>query len=171
MPPSGKRNRRSENRSGGKKRGRTARTRSRILPLLKKHFSLSYIKALSETLLLFLFTCFLLNLSAGFGDLKYVDVRLMFVAVISCLHGLRFGLLSILLASLSYIWSLTRAQIDISYLLYSVDTWVPFVVYGITGASISYVTDRFRDERESLKKPTSFYKRNTSFFSRSTKRL
>lgn len=126
--------------------------RSRILPLLKKHFSLSYIKALSETLLLFLFTCFLLNLSAGFGDLKYVDVRLMFVAVISCLHGLRFGLLSILLASLSYIWSLTRAQIDISYLLYSVDTWVPFVVYGITGASISYVTDRFRDERESLKK-------------------
>src|SRR5699024_4144819 len=55
--------------------------RSRILPLLKKHFSLSYIKALSETLLLFLFTCFLLNLSAGFGDLKYVDVRLMFVAV------------------------------------------------------------------------------------------
>lgn len=114
--------------------------------LLKK----PVIGAAIETLLLFAFTCFLLYFSKGASDIKYVDIRLMFVALVSCMHGVRFGIVAIILASLSYAFGLSREQIDISYILYSVDTWIPFVVYTVTGVFIGYMVDRRKDEKESL---------------------
>ncbi|MDY3920165.1 MAG: NAD(P)-dependent oxidoreductase [Candidatus Limivivens sp.] len=121
-----------------------------FLHSLKRVLRRPGIKSFLETMVLFALTCLLLRFSTDVADLKYVDIRLMFVAIVSCLHGMRFGILSIFLACLSYVWSLTRAQVDISYLLYSVDTWVPFVVYMITGASIGYIVERDRDEKEAV---------------------
>lgn len=119
---------------------------SRIRNLYRK----PTVRAALETLLLFALTLLLLNYSKDVSDLKYVDIRLMFVAMVSSMHGVKFGLLAIFLACASYIYSLLASQVDISYLLYSVDTWVPFVVYAITGASIGYMTDRKQDEKENL---------------------
>ncbi len=123
-----------------------SRFRKKVARLLKR----KSIRGLGETLLAFAGVCLLLPFSQDISDLKYVDIRLMFVAVISALHGLKLGLLAILLASASYLYSLTSAQVDVSYFLYSVDTWIPFVVYSLAGASIGYLTDRRLDEYDSL---------------------
>ena len=104
-----------------------------------------------ETMLLFAGTSFLLRFGKDVSDLKYVDIRLMFVSVVSCLHGVQMGVLAIILASLSYIYSLISSNVDVSYLLYSVDTWVPFVVYTIAGAIIGYSVDRRQDDMDALK--------------------
>lgn len=103
-----------------------------------------------ETLILFAGTCFLLRFEQDVSDLKYVDIRLMFVSVVSCLYGVKMGVMAIVLASLSYIYSLLSANVDVSYLLYSVDTWIPFVVYTIAGAVIGYSVDRRQDDMDAL---------------------
>ena len=50
------------------------------------------------------------------------------------------------------VYSLAASYVDISYLLYSVDTWVPFVIYAVTGSVLGYLTGRRRDEAEALRR-------------------
>lgn len=104
-----------------------------------------------ETAGLFAVTTLLMRLTGSGLDNKYADLRMMFVAVVSCLHGMRMGILGIILACLSYMAELHSAQIDVSYLVYSVDTWVPFVAYFITGTVIGYMVDRRQDDMDNLK--------------------
>lgn len=109
-----------------------------------------YVKAVLETLALYVLCQFLVGRSSDMSDLKYVDIRLMFVVLVSCLHGVKMGVLAVVLASLSYISSLLQAHVDISYLLYSVDTWIPFAAYLTAGAVVGYIVDRRKDDEESL---------------------
>lgn len=106
----------------------------------------------AETLVLFGITLLLLRFSKDVSDLKYVDIRLMFVALVASCYGSGMGLAAVALASLSYLYSLAVSYVDISYLLYSVDTWVPFVIYAVTGSVLGYLTGRRRDELEALRR-------------------
>lgn len=103
------------------------------------------VRRLADTLGLFAVACVLLRFAGGVGDLKYVDVRMMFVAIVACRYGAQTGIFAVALACLSYLYSLATSYVDASYLLYSVDTWVPFVVYSITGAAVGYTADRQRE--------------------------
>ena len=106
----------------------------------------------AETLVLFGITLLLLRFSKDVSDLKYVDIRLMFVALVASCYGSGMGLAAVALASLSYLYSLAVSYVDISYLLYSVDTWIPFVIYAVTGSVLGYLTGRRRDELEALRR-------------------
>lgn len=110
------------------------------------------LRSAAEVLLLFGITLLLLRFSKDVSDLKYVDIRLMFVALVASCYGSGMGLAAVALASLSYLYSLAASYVDISYLLYSVDTWVPFVIYGVTGSVLGYLTGRRRDEAEGLRR-------------------
>lgn len=110
------------------------------------------LRSLGETLVLFGITVGLLRFSKDMSDLKYVDIRLMFVALVASCYGSGMGLVAVALASLSYVYSLASSYVDVSYLLYSVDTWVPFVIYAVTGSLLGYLTGRRRDEMEALRR-------------------
>lgn len=110
------------------------------------------LRSAAETLVLFGITLLLLRFSKDVSDLKYVDIRLMFVAVVASGYGSGMGLAAVALACLSYLYSLASSYVDISYLLYSVDTWVPFVIYAVTGSVLGYLTGRRRDEAEGLRR-------------------
>lgn len=110
------------------------------------------LRSAAETLVLFGVTLLLLRFSKDVSDLKYVDIRLMFVAVVASGYGSGMGLAAVALACLSYLYSLASSYVDISYLLYSVDTWVPFVIYAVTGSVLGYLTGRRRDEAEGLRR-------------------
>lgn len=112
------------------------------------------LRSTAEMLALFGITLLLLRFSKDVSDLKYVDIRLMFVAVVASGYGSGMGLAAVVLASLSYLYSLAASYVDISYLLYSVDTWVPFVIYAVTGSVLGYLTGRRRDEAEGLRRQT-----------------
>lgn len=126
-------------------------TRKAFFWKLRRLGHYSFLKEGLETIVLFILTCILMSYQTDVSDLKYVDIRLMFVVLVSCLHGMKSGALAIILASLSYIYSLNMSKIDISYLLYSVDTWIPFVVYMIAGAVVGYIVDRRKDEEANLR--------------------
>lgn len=122
-------------------------------PAASRRFSLPpQLRGVGETLVLFGITLGLLRFSKDVSDLKYVDIRLMFVALVACCYGSGLGLLAVALASLSYLYSLAASYVDISYLVYSVDTWVPFVIYAVTGSVLGYLTGRRRDETEALRR-------------------
>lgn len=123
----------------------------KYLENIKKALKYPALREIVETLLLFVLTCFFLRLGKDVSDLKYVDIRLMFVALVSCQYGIGMGTLSVVLACASYIYSLMSAQVDVSYLLYSVDTWIPFIAYIITGSVIGYIVNRQKDENETMK--------------------
>ncbi|HAW12112.1 MAG TPA: hypothetical protein DCW34_00035, partial [Erysipelotrichaceae bacterium] len=109
-----------------------------------------YVRAALETTVLFVLMEIILSLTASVSDLKYVDIRLMFVAVCCSIHGMGSGILSIILACFSYIMHLYMAHVDISYFLYQVDSWIPFACYIALGGFVGYMFDVLRDEKESL---------------------
>lgn len=110
------------------------------------------LRSTAEVLALFGITLLLLRFSKDVSDLKYVDIRLMFVAVVASCYGSGMGMAAVALACQSYLYSLAASYVDISYLLYSVDTWVPFVIYAVTGSVLGYLTGRRRDEAEGLRR-------------------
>lgn len=103
-----------------------------------------------QNLLLFAVTVFVSSYAAGWEDLRYVDVRLLYVVIVAISFGMRQGLLATVLAILSYLVSLLQSQIDISYVLYSVDSWIPFIIYGIAGAFAGYWSDKKNDDYDGL---------------------
>ena len=110
------------------------------------------LKKYGETILLFVVLCFILNKTTGNTDLKFIDFRLLYVVIISCLYGLKQGILAIILTCISYTTALIGAGIDVSYLIYSIDSWMPYVMYILTGGIIGYYFDKKKHEIDGYKK-------------------
>ncbi len=107
---------------------------------------------LLQNLLAFAIACGLAGLAKDFSDLRYVDVRLLYVIIIAICFGMRQGIIATALACASYAGGLIVSGIDLSYLLYSVSSWVPFIVYGVAGAFGGYWSDRRNDEYDALER-------------------
>lgn len=107
-----------------------------------------YVRALTEVLGLFTITQMLLPHIHDSADLRFVDLRLLFVMLVAIRYGMGGGLMAVVLASVSYALALHQIGIDMSYLLYSVENWIPFIVYGVCGVAIGYSADRRNDMLE-----------------------
>jgi nucleoside-diphosphate-sugar epimerase len=108
-------------------------------------------KGLLENLLLFLLALIFKKFANDYTDLRFIDVRLMYVVMVGMVYGVKQGLVATVLASASYIYDLSTANIDISYLLYSINSWMPIVFYMIAGAWTGYMTDKRIDDMEAEK--------------------
>jgi UDP-glucuronate decarboxylase len=109
------------------------------------------VKSLLENILLFMLAIIFKKFASNYTDLRFVDVRLMYVVMVGMVYGVKQGLLATVLASGSYIYDLSTANIDISYLLYSINSWMPIVFYMIAGAWTGYLTDKRIDDMEAEK--------------------
>lgn len=118
-------------------------------PVIKRFAPGSFLRSGVETVLLFVVTQGILPFSQNVPDLKYVDVRALFVALTACFYGTEMGMLAAVLASGSYLYSLAVSYVDVSYLIYSVDTWIPFIAYIITGLVIGNHTNRRKETQKS----------------------
>ncbi len=117
----------------------------------KKHIKIAqntFLRQLVQNLLLFaLLTC--VNVfSSDWSDIRFVDVKLLYVVIVSISFGIRQGIIAVILASTAYIVKLSMSDVDLSYIAYSIDTWIPFIVYGLAGAVVGYVTDKKNDEMD-----------------------
>ncbi len=130
----------------GRQAPRKADTLKHRFKVFKKQKRL--LAALAEVLVMFVVTQLLLPYVHDSVDLRFVDLRLLFVMLSAIRYGMGMGLASMGLASLSYVLTLRQMGIDMSYLLYSVDTWIPFIIYGICGVAVGYWADRRNDMLE-----------------------
>lgn len=103
------------------------------------------VRGVIETLVLFVIMHFLSVLTSGITDFRFVDIRLLFVMLIAIMFGTYFGLFAAVLACISYVSDMLGSRIDISYLLYSVDSWLPFIAYIFAGGMFGYLTDKKND--------------------------
>lgn len=111
----------------------------------------TFAKETLQNLLMFAAALLLVRFSTDWSDIRFVDVRLLYVVLISLLFGMRQGIIAMVLASVSYLTSLLFSGVDITYILYSIESWIPFILYGIVGAFAGYITDKRNDEQRSMR--------------------
>lgn len=110
-----------------------------------------FLKNLLENILLFALAMFFKRYASDYTDLRFIDVRLMYVVIVGMIYGVRQGIVATILASVSYVYELYMANIDVSFLLYSLNSWMPIVFYMIAGAWTGYMTDKRIDDMEAEK--------------------
>ena len=89
---------------------------------------------------------FLNNLTGTLVQFRFVDFRLLYVVLLGSLHGIRFGLLAAVLASISILYSWYLSGLDWALLIYNVENWLPIAMYIIAGAATGYQRDKKENE-------------------------
>lgn len=92
-----------------------------------------------ETLLLFLLIQLLIPVTSDSVNFQFVDLRLFFVVIIGCSHGMLFGTLAGVLACVSMYFSYAGTGITGIMQFYNINFWLPFAVYLMTGSITGYL--------------------------------
>ena len=100
---------------------------------------------LAEVLAAWLGTEALVRLTATQAQFRMVDLRLLFVVLVSTVHGLNLGVLAALLAAGSLVLGYMRQGIAPILLFYEPSYWLAFLVYFVVGAVCGYVQLRSAD--------------------------
>lgn len=77
--------------------------------------------------------------------LRFIDCRLVYVAVIGILHGLNAGIMAVILSCVGYVLSIT-GQTHWQVVFYNVENWLPFACYLLMGAISGYTKDKYESE-------------------------
>lgn len=115
---------------------------------IRKKKERTFARELAQNLILFAVITGINVGSSDWSDIRFVDVKLLYVVVIAISFGMRQGLIATVMASAAYIARLYFSGVDLTYIAYSIDTWIPFIIYGLAGAVIGYITDKKNDELE-----------------------
>ncbi len=117
-----------EYRKRQEKENRTEKKRTfKGLALLKKYAG---VKGVLEALLLFGIMLLILPYTRDATDLRYVDIRLAYIAMVSAMFGMKIGIFATFLACVSYVVDLGKDGIDLTYLIY---VWKPGCPSSYTG--------------------------------------
>ncbi len=116
-----------------KTEGFLSRIRSRL------HASPDWLLKGLELALLFLVVQGLLPLTSDTVYFRYVDLRLFYVVILGCTHGMGTGLAAGVLACISLFFAYQDTGITGIMLFYNVEFWLPFAVYLMTGAITGYM--------------------------------
>ena len=103
------------------------------------------IKSYFETIGLFIVLCVILKCTKDNSDFRFIDFKLVFIVTVASMYGIRQGILAICLSCMLYIWNIKNSGIDITYLVYSIDSWMPFVMYILAGAVVGYNIDKKKE--------------------------
>lgn len=120
---------------------------TRLRTFLSRH---SFVVKLVELFIGFLLMELLNRLTSTTVQFNYVDFRLLYIVLMGTLHGMRTGLASAALASLSLLSDFIEAQSKWEAVAFDVDTWLPYIFFFLIGAVTGYVKDRLRSENRFL---------------------
>lgn len=133
--------------------------RSRKIPFYQKtvqYFrSQPWLLKTAELIAAALASEFLCRYTQSQAQFSMLDVRLLFVVLISTMYDMKFGMAAAFLASVSYGAERIREGTNALTLFYEPGNWIPFLAYLATAAVCSYVQmtsrDRIRFEKEENK--------------------
>lgn len=123
----------------------------------------TFLKELLQNLAAFVLFMLFDMFSSDWSDLRFVDVKLLYVIVIAISFGMRQGIIAILLAVAMYFAKLWYADVDMAYIAYSIDTWIPFIMYGIAGTIVGYISDKKNDDLDNSEEEFQNLKEKYSF--------
>ena len=143
-----------------RQRGRWQRARARLGSALKG--ALKYL----ELGLVFVLAELLAGVTSSSVYFKVIDVRLLFIVMMSMLYGLRLGVLAAVLECGVLAWQYARAGMDAVVLFYNIENWIPFVFYLMTGSVIGYLVDKRTNEMSFAEKELELLRGKYGFLNR-----
>ncbi|MDD3429726.1 MAG: hypothetical protein PHG02_06955 [Oscillospiraceae bacterium] len=81
-------------------------------------------------------------------QISYVDIRMLFVVIVSIVHGFAAGGVAAGLACIGYIASYLGKGNDVNILFYNVENWLPFVSYLLAGSITGFIKDKHKDKEQ-----------------------
>lgn len=121
---------------------------TRIRAFFSKHY---FVLQLIEVLIGFILMEFLNKITSTTIQFRYVDFRLIYIVVLATFHGMKIGLISAGLASISLLAASVLETSNWTATIYDISTWLPFIFFFIVGAITGYVRDRLRNDNRDLK--------------------
>lgn len=97
------------------------------------------------------------------AQFSMIDIRLLFVVMISTMYDMKFGMAAAFLASVSYGAAQIRDGMNGLTLFYEPGNWVPFLAYLATAAVCSYVQMTSRDKIRFTKEENELLRDKLSF--------
>ena len=84
----------------------------------------------------------------GFSFANWVDLRLLFVVILSVLHGTLYGIVAGVIAGVMLFVSMQ----DVGWrtIVYNPENWIPFALYVIMGVALGSRSERHRDNQISI---------------------
>lgn len=107
-----------------------------------------FLKNLAENVALFAILITISLGSSDWSDIRFVDIKLLYIVIVALTFGMRQGVIAIFLATAAYLAKLAFAEVDLAYIAYSIETWIPFIIYAVAGALVGYLSDKKKDELE-----------------------
>lgn len=98
----------------------------------------------AEMLFLWIIVEMLTFWKEGNMQLSFVDFRLLAVVIMGTMRGLNAGVITAILASISYLMH-TAGYANWQILFYNIQNWMPFAIYFLTGAIAGYTRDKNQD--------------------------
>lgn len=83
---------------------------------------------------------------------RFVDVRLLYIVIMGTIHGLRCGILSAILSSISLARKYGQIGMGGILMFYHVDNWIPFVCYLMVGFVTGFMQNRHKEEKDFAQK-------------------
>lgn len=106
---------------------------------------------LAEIIFGYLITEMLNSMSHTMVQFQYIDFRLLYVVLISTMHGIAPGMAAAALVCVSLIIGFSQLNIDWEMLLYNPENWVPFACYLIVASIAGYTKERYSNKLKYLK--------------------
>lgn len=100
------------------------------------------LKNVINLIILFLSTEVLKNLLSGMPELEGLDIRIIFILIVSNYWGMKYGIASAVLASISYVFQEYWQVNDISIIFLNTNNWIPIVIYIVFSIIIGLKTDK-----------------------------
>lgn len=94
---------------------------------------------------------------------QQVDIRLLFVILVSTVYGMGLGLLAAVLAILALLWGEVSLGVDWHILFFNTEQWIPFVVYILAAMAFGFVQSYYLDSQRSLSKEVSILRERQDF--------
>ncbi|MEX2805186.1 hypothetical protein AB3329_08750 [Streptococcus sp. H31] len=145
------------------KEAKKIQKRRRITHILRRVRSQGQIQKLGEVGVLFLLSEILNSYTSANLQFRLVDIRLLFVVLISTVFGTYFGLFAAGLSALALFFSNMASGTDWRIMLYNTEQWVPFIAYLFVAAVCGFVQTKNQDENRSLQKENAVLKEQNTF--------
>ncbi|AXQ79017.1 hypothetical protein DDV21_007915 [Streptococcus chenjunshii] len=144
-------------------RAKNDQKRRRLSEILRRIRSQGQIQKLGEVGILFLLSEILYSYTSANLQFRLVDIRLLFVVLISTVFGTYFGLFAAALSALALLFSSVASGTDWRIILYNTEQWVPFIAYLFVAAVCGFVQAKNQDENRSLQKENTVLKEQNTF--------
>lgn len=131
-----------------------------LISILRSH---QRIQKIAEIMALFLVSEFLHLYTNAHFQFRLIDIRLLFVVLVSTVFGTYYGIASAFLSAAALLINNIISGRDWRIILYNTEQWIPFIMYIFIAAVCGFVQMKNQDDSKSLKKENQLLKEQNVF--------